>query len=324
MSLLYISTIYGLEVELTLMKFRFSGHETFSCRYSWLPKAYKALEANPRFFSDEDEAIAALGVGKNMMRAIKFWVQVSGVAVGMDSSELSVTPFGRAIFSPDGFDPYLEDRKTLWLLHWNLTVHKEDPMFAWYFLFNQWSDHEFSKSQIVDVFSQETARMDRKLSLATLEQHFEIFLHTYFPTKNSKGDVLEDNLDSPFTELNLITYAGERIAKGTNHRETVYALRFGEKPDISNAIIVYCLFCYWNYYKTSESTLTFRDFSVLPNSIGQVFKLSEIDLYDRIESIRDDSMGLFEFHPSGSLPRIIRQSALTDAIGMRLLANIYQ
>ncbi|MBF0503278.1 MAG: DUF4007 family protein, partial [Candidatus Riflebacteria bacterium] len=37
------------------MKYRFSGHETFVCRYPWLPKAVKVIYADPFTFSNEDE-----------------------------------------------------------------------------------------------------------------------------------------------------------------------------------------------------------------------------------------------------------------------------
>lgn len=59
---------------------RFSGHETFACRYAWLPKAYRAVKADPRTFVDDDKAMVVLGLGKNMVRALKFWVEVTGVA----------------------------------------------------------------------------------------------------------------------------------------------------------------------------------------------------------------------------------------------------
>ena len=60
--------------------YRISGHETFSCRYTWLPKAVRGLRENPRLFSDEARAMVDLGVGKNMVRSIRFWSQVAGVA----------------------------------------------------------------------------------------------------------------------------------------------------------------------------------------------------------------------------------------------------
>ena len=37
----------------TVPSHRFSGHETFPFRYSWLPKAFAELSANRELFSDD-------------------------------------------------------------------------------------------------------------------------------------------------------------------------------------------------------------------------------------------------------------------------------
>jgi hypothetical protein len=60
--------------------FRISGHETFPCRYAWLPKVVRGLRENPKLFSDEAAAMVTLGVGKNMVRSIRFWSQATGMA----------------------------------------------------------------------------------------------------------------------------------------------------------------------------------------------------------------------------------------------------
>src|ERR1022692_3922954 len=60
--------------------YRFSGHETFPFRYSWLPKAVVELTANAELFSNDERAMVRLGVGKNMVKAIRFWVQAAGIA----------------------------------------------------------------------------------------------------------------------------------------------------------------------------------------------------------------------------------------------------
>ncbi|HTV56567.1 MAG TPA: DUF4007 family protein, partial [Terriglobia bacterium] len=65
----------------TRFSYRFSGHETFPFRYSWLPKAVFELTANPELFADEEWAMVRLGVGKNMVKAIRFWVQAAGIAI---------------------------------------------------------------------------------------------------------------------------------------------------------------------------------------------------------------------------------------------------
>src|SRR3954453_11808669 len=88
--------------------YRFSGHETFPCRYAWLPKAFHAITTNPRTFADEDSAMIALGVGKNMVRAIRFWADVCGVAKPAKGGAYEITQFGQAIFGRKGFDPFLD------------------------------------------------------------------------------------------------------------------------------------------------------------------------------------------------------------------------
>jgi hypothetical protein len=35
--------------------YKFSGHETFPCRYTWLPKAFLAHDTDPKAFADEPE-----------------------------------------------------------------------------------------------------------------------------------------------------------------------------------------------------------------------------------------------------------------------------
>ena len=49
------------------MDYRYSGHEPFPCRYTWLPKAVRGLTTDCNLFSDEDAAMVALGVGKNII-----------------------------------------------------------------------------------------------------------------------------------------------------------------------------------------------------------------------------------------------------------------
>ena len=56
-----------------------------------------------------------LGVGKNMVRAIRFWVQVAGIAQATGNG-LEVTALGQSLLSRDGYDPFLEDIRTLWLV----------------------------------------------------------------------------------------------------------------------------------------------------------------------------------------------------------------
>jgi hypothetical protein len=62
------------------MKLRFAGHETFACRASWLHKGLKYFkkEATLHSFTNPD-AVVDLGVGKNMVLSIRFWLQAFGL-----------------------------------------------------------------------------------------------------------------------------------------------------------------------------------------------------------------------------------------------------
>ena len=52
-------------------QYRISGHESFPCRYTWLPKAVRGIGVDFKLFGDEERAMVDLGVGKNMVRSIR-------------------------------------------------------------------------------------------------------------------------------------------------------------------------------------------------------------------------------------------------------------
>ncbi|MGB7157400.1 MAG: DUF4007 family protein [Tepidisphaeraceae bacterium] len=288
------------------MQYRFSGHETFPCRYAWLPKAFGEIRQNPKALADDQEAMIALGVGKNMVRAIRFWLQIAGMAAAGSGGSFTPTPFGKAVLSPRGEDPFLEDIRTLWLIHWQIATHVEQPLFAWEFLLNRWPHPEFSRSVALAAFKHEARLLGKDLSEITLEQHFDVFLHSYVPTRGRKGEVLEDNLDCPLVELELIQRTGERPTGKQGHREAVYAFRREEKPEITPPLFIYCLDDFWRRWRPSEQTLTLKDVALAPGSPGQIFKLPEDDVRDRLERIGSDSEQLFGYRESASLQHVIR------------------
>lgn len=306
--------------------FRFSGHETFPCRYTWLPKTVRCLsEENkdaPFLFCDEDGAMVRLGVGKNMVRAIRFWADVGGVIESVDGGEgLAVTKFGKLIFGSSGYDEFLEDIKTLWLIHWRFATNFQEPLFAWHFMLNCWHQPDFTRTETLQVFQKETSRLERKLSAVTLEHHFTTFLHTYVPTRNRKGELLEDNLDCPLVELELIRKVGERFNDGAGRRESIYGFRFEDKPEITPELFTFCLDEYWRNRHPSEKTLSLRHVAIDEGSPGQVFKLPEQAIRERLELIEKESRGVFVYQESAALQQLVRSR---DIGGEKLLNRIYR
>lgn len=303
--------------------YRFSGHESFPCRYAWLPKAVSALQQNPQIFSNEErEAISELGVGKNMVRAIRFWILVMGIVEIVDHRFI-VTPLGELLLGPEGLDRFLEDRRTLWLLHWMMLSHVDDPLFAWDYLFNRWGHPDMTRSEVLRIFQQETRRIERKLSRITLEQHFDVFLHTYVVSNGRKAQAQEDNLDCPFADLELIERVGERRVGKSGRLEPVYAFRREPKPDVTPELFVFSLFDYWSKRRPNEATLTFRDISTNLGSIGQIYKLGEPEIRDRLEHLERDSNGLFVYQESASIQRVVCPNR-HDIRGLDLLTSVYR
>lgn len=290
-------------------EYRFSGHETFPCRYAWLPKAVSGVAENPTVFIDEDEAMVTLGVGKNMVRSIRFWAEATRTIAPCKDGGYEVTPLGRYLFlSKSAFDPFIEDVKTLWLIHWNLAVNPFFRIFAWDFFLNRWHDPELSASTAFFAMQRGVQGKGRPVSDTILHQQYDIFLHSYMPTRGRKGDVREDNLDCPLVELGLLRQVGLRQSNVNKAKhEPVFVFRREKKIDISQALFIYCLDDYWQFWHTEEKTLPF---SLIVNghcSPGQVFKLPEDDIRARCETIGDDSGGYFTFQESALQPVIARK-----------------
>lgn len=299
--------------------YRFSGHESFPCRYTWIPKAYTALTTTPDLFRDETEAMVQLGVGKNMVKSIRFWIQVAGVFQACDQG-LEATPFGKAIFAEDGHDPYMEDIKTSWLIHWNISTNHDAPLFAWHYTLNTLHKIEFTRKELEQLFYEESAKQERKLSPVTINQHIDVFLRSYLSKNSSKSEILEDSLDCPLSELQLINIVGERKKEDSSLRDPIYSFRSDEKDDITPQIFTYCLNDFWEKTRSNDKTLSLNDIAYSDNSPGQLLKIPEQYLRDRLESLKDDSEGLFQYEESATLQQVIMvKSADTN----NLLSKVY-
>lgn len=303
--------------------YRISGHESFPCRYTWLPKAVRGLQEDPRLFADGDDgAMVTLGLGKNMVRSVRFWSQAAGVAAlaGRGVGH-ALTDFGIAVFGDGGFDPFLEDIRTLWLIHWNLSTDIGSPLLAWDFLLNRWHEPELVPSLAQRALLAEASKQDQQLSAATIEQHWDTFIHTYVPTRGRKHEILEDNLDCPLVELDLIVRVGERLTGPTGGRaEPIYAFRRQPKPDVTSELFVFCLNDFWNQRHPTEATLPFREVAHGHGSPGQVFKLPEDDIRNRLEQLAGQT-DLFTYTQSASLEQVRRRERGDRA---RLLDQLYR
>lgn len=269
---------------------RFSGHETFACRFAWLPKAVRLIARDPAALANDEMAILELGLGKNMVKALRFWLEAFDVATAR-SGAWGLLPFGEAIFGPEGLDPFLERVETQWLLHWQLSTDAQQPLFAWRHIFFRRMRPDFTRSEILAEMRSEGERLGYEHSDVTLLQHADAFLHTYLGSLNSSSP--EDTLDGPLVDLGLVQRLGRRCG-GADRIEPVFALARVGINDVGPAVVDFAIACYWRSRRAGEAVITFRDLAYGEGSPGSALRLTGDDLRDHLER-----SPLWSYRPSG-------------------------
>ncbi len=277
---------------------RFSGHETFACRFSWLPKAVRLIETAPHAMSSDEDAILSLGLGKNMVRSLRFWLDAFDVA-SPTADGWALRPFGAALLGAGGADRFIERTETQWLLHWSVTSRVQAPLFAWRHVFHRRMRSDFTRGELFTEMRQESAREGYDHSEITLMQHIDALLHTYVPTHAMRAP--EDVLDGPLVDLKLIRGAGRR--RGANGRdEQVYSLGRTAIGKIDGAVIDYAIESYWAQRRPGERVISFRDLAYGEGSPGATFRIAEDEL--RVHLERDGAS--YVFRASGDAGAISR------------------
>ena len=272
----------------------FGRHESFSLRYGWVPKGLQALFSNNRIFGDED-ATVELGVGKNMVKAIKYWLIATQLVEQGEGRELKPTPIGKALFDKDGWDPYIEDDATIWLMHWLLATNP-DYATVFYWFFNVFHRAKFSANDASNSLIEfvETT-FDRSFSPKTIHNDLLILFRMYSPTpekKQNKGMEFE----SPFSNLGLIDY----------HQDVkIYQSKFSNRESVPTGVFGYALANLFNSLQSREIPLEKLVYSQDSQpTIGTIFRLSENGLIQLVERAMDYIPDVFCYSESAGLRQV--------------------
>ena len=234
----------------------FSGHETFPFRYTWLKKAVDAVD-NYEYAFHADDAMVKLGVGKNMVSSMRHWGVVTGVLEeapaqrGSRIRPLVPTELGGWLFRDEGWDPFLEDPGTLWLLHWQL-VNRPERATTWWWVFNQYPGTVFTRAEIQEAL--ETLVNQRectRVTSASLKRDIDVFIRTYAPQRR-RNVLLEDTLDCPLAELGVMQ---------ASSRHQTFVLVRSDHESLPDEIFAYALVDYLQRRSSRVQTVTLEDLS---------------------------------------------------------------
>jgi hypothetical protein len=291
----------------------FSGHETFVFRYGWMKKAFDTVSVDPDVFGQES-AIVTLGVGKNMVRSIRHWAlacQILEEEPQSRGTRLIPTEIGKLLFGDLG-DPYLEDLNTLWLLHWNFLSQTQRGT-TWQWAFNKFPSNEFTRESLFEFVAHEARQNGLSAPTEnTLKRDIDIFIRSYAPARAAKTSVIEDSLDCPFVELQLL----EQTSQAGHYR-----LKRGPKSTLSNFAFAYCLADFWHRSAPNQKTIALADLAYKPGSPGSVFKLDENSLIDFLETIDEISEGNLTYSESAGIRQVYRRSELHPVSFLRHYYN---
>jgi Protein of unknown function (DUF4007) len=299
----------------------FARHETFHPRYGWLRKAYTGALRDPGVFLAPDVTVQ-LGVGKNMANAIRFWSHAYKVLEEVPNPRRPRLPlvgpsdFGRALFDEDrGWDPYLENLGTLWLLHWNLFI-PPCSVPAWWVTFNAFPLPYFSESQLVShVVELAAAAGWPKVVEASVKKDVECVLRMYASRRHGR-QTLDDLLDSPFRELRLI--------EGVPGDSKTWRFAVSDSAGPPPLIVAFACLDFVARVDEGASSVSLARLATDAGSPGCVFRLSESGLLTALtQAVRAvprlrlvDSVGrpqLMLDAPAGGLARSALKSHYSSA-----------
>lgn len=294
----------------------FAGHQTFALRSGWLKKGIDALQSpaacDGSLFARPD-ALVILGVGKNMVQSIRHWLLATRMAreeTADGGRRIIPTRLGVALFGDEegeGWDPFLEDEATSWLLHWQL-AGPGSLAYSWVWTFSFFREYEFARDTLVaSIQSGLPGRVSKLPGSETLARDVDCLLHTYIG-----GDAADEALECPLHCLGLLTPSFE------HH----YRFVVGEKPGLPPAVFAYALLSYWKVRRGSESSLSAWEIANAEGSPGQVFKLDEDTVLGYLDGIEDVTDGALAFDDANLTRQVVRNADRT-VTSMTVLQRCY-
>ena len=264
------------------VKYTFSGHESFPCKSLWLKKGYDFVVAGNDFNSPE--AVIGLGVGKNMVASIRFWLKTFGIT---ENDE--ITWLGNYLFDESqGKDKYLEDIATLWLLHFNLVFSEEASLYKMFFCGVQRERTRFEREQVLTYVKLKLA--DAKVGLFndnTVKKDIGVLLLNYALPRKPQSN---EDFSSLLIDLDLIRQSSE--GKG-------YYFNVDGKRKVTKEIFLYGLL----KLKAQEGDNTIP-FDTIQERVGLVFCMQDYETIEMLKLLASDYSQYFAYSDVAGIKQV--------------------
>lgn len=294
-----------LSIFLNIMsKLRFSGHDTFIVRTFWPKKGYDFINNGGNF--NAEDAVIDLGVGKNMVSSINFWMKALGL---VDEKTNELTEIADFLLNENGADPFLEDIGTIWLLHYYLV--KTNYASIYNLVFNEFRKERsvFNKKQLTAFIKRKfTEEEDNSYNPNTIKNDISVFLRQYRKVDfQSIVKNFEDEISSLMIELELITSSiEEEIKEGTNSKEKIewFYLHGESRNNLPPEILLFSILDSFE----GDKNIALKRLQIEMNSPGMVFLLNKEALYNQLKELEVLFPGITLSETAGNVVLVLPDS----------------
>ena len=249
------------------IQYSFSGHESFPCKTLWLKKGYDFVKENKDF--NRPEAVIDLGVGKNMVASIRYWLKVFGVCKNDQRTWL-----GDYLFNDqNGKDKYIEDLATLWLLHFNLVFNQEASLYHLLFCGYQKGHTQFERDQVVTYVKLDMIEAEKQnvFNENTVKKDVAVLILNYALPRKAQSN---EDFSSMLIDLDLI----RQNAEGKD-----YYFNLEGKRQVTKEIFMYALLMLKE--REGDNTIAYE---TIQDEVGLAFCMQDHETIEMLKQLSKD------------------------------------
>ena len=262
--------------------YKLKGHEKFPLREGWINKGLAVAKEKGTHIFLESQGPDMLGVGTNMVKSIRYWMQACGLLVKDGNKEI-LSDMAEIIYMND---PYLEDIFSLWILHSNITKNIEQAT-VWYMFFNRFNVDSFNKADMQKKMQQELFNyVGQQVTESSLKDDIDVLLNMYSKGDNKNEDP-EDKIISPFTTLGIIK----------KEDETYYKIQ----PDlrrIANELVLYEISSLLDHNKS----ISIETIASGERSLGAIYNMTMVTVNKYLDNL--EAMGYIRVDRTAGLDMV--------------------
>ncbi|WP_050640582.1 MULTISPECIES: DUF4007 family protein [Clostridia] len=264
------------------VNYKLKGHEKFPLREGWMNKGIFAAKENGTHIFLENQGPDVLGVGTNMVKSIRYWMQACGM-LEKDGNKEKLSDMAEIIFEND---PYFEDVFSLWLLHSNIVKNIQQAT-VWYMFFNRFEADSFSKADLQGKMKQELFNyVGQQVTESSLKDDIDVLLNMYSKGRIQNEDP-EDKIVSPLSVLGILK----------KEDETYYKVQ----PDlrkVDNTLVLYEISCLFE----NEKSLSIERISAGEKSLGAIYHMTMVTVNKYLDDL--ESLGYIRVDRTAGLDMV--------------------